>query len=284
MQRLEPGSPSQPDRIYRSTRIIAGVIIPFLVLAFIILYFFPQLSAQRFAWEIVPNVMAVYMGAAYLGGAYLFIRAVVGRHWHHVAPGFPAVATFTVFMLLATLLHWNRFDLGHFPFQLWLGLYLITPFLVPWVWLHNRGADTGAPEAREVIVPAAVRRGARVLGLGMLAIAIAAFIFPQVLIAVWPWPLTPLLARVLAGWGALIGVGNLGVAGERRWSAWRVGVESIGLWHLLFLVGAIFHSQDFTHAQLFNWYILSVAVLLIAMAALYIYMERQRRQSPPPAG
>jgi hypothetical protein len=183
-------------------------------------------------------------------------------------------------MLLATLLHWSRFDLGHFPFQLWLALYLITPFLVPWVWLHNRGADSGAPEAREVFVPAAVRWAAGLVGAGMLVIAIAGFVFPPVLIAVWPWPLTPLLARVLAGWGALIGVGNLAVAGERRWSAWRVSVESIGLWHLLFLVGAIFHAQDFTQGRFFNWYILSVAAVLIAMAALYLAMELRRRRSP----
>jgi hypothetical protein len=282
MEKIEPMPSPQTDRIFPSTRIIAAAIIPFLLLAFVILYFFPQLSGQRFAWQIQPNVMAVYIGAGYLGGAYLFVRALFGRRWHHVAAGFPAVATFTVGMLLATVLHWSRFDLRHFPFQLWLGLYIITPILVPWLWLHNRPADPGTPEAHEVFVPAAVRWGARLLGLGLLTIAVVSFVIPQVLIAVWPWPLTPLLARVLAGWGALIGVGNLVIAGERRWSAWRVAVESIGLWHLLFLAGAIFHAQDFTRGNLFNWYVLSVIAVLISMAALYLFMELQRRQSTTP--
>jgi len=61
-------------------------------------------------------------------------------------------------------------------------------------------------------------------------------------------------------------------------------VESIGLWHLLFLVGALFHAQDFTNGQLFNWYILSVVGLLIGLPVLYAAMELQRRQVTPPAG
>jgi hypothetical protein len=265
------------DRIFPSTRLIAAVVIPFLLLAFLILYFFPGLSGQRFAWQIRPDVMAVYIGAGYLGGAYLFLRTVIGRRWHRVAAGYPAVATFTVAMLLATLLHWSRFDLNHFPFQLWLALYIVTPILVPWMWLRNRTADPGTPEPQDVLVPAGIRWAVRLLGLGLVIIALVSFAVPQLLIAVWPWPLTPLLARVLAGWGALIGVGNLVIAGDPRWSAWRVGVESIGLWHVLFLAGAVIRPQDFTHGTLLNWYILSVAAVLILMAAFYLSMELRRR-------
>src|ERR1700687_4582779 len=99
------------DRIYPSTRIVAPIIIPFLLLAFYNLYFFPQLTGTRFSWEIRPNIMAVYMGSGYIGGAYLFVQTLFGRYWHRVAAGFPAVTAFTIGMLLATLLHWIRFDL-----------------------------------------------------------------------------------------------------------------------------------------------------------------------------
>jgi hypothetical protein len=81
------------------------------------------------------------MGAGYLGGSYLFLRALVGRRWHRVAAGFPAIAGFTVAMLLATILHWSRFDFSRLPAQLWLILYVVTPILVLWMWLRNRPAD-----------------------------------------------------------------------------------------------------------------------------------------------
>jgi hypothetical protein len=198
-----------------------------------------------------------------------------------VAAGFPAVTAFTIGMLLATLLHWSRFDLGHFPFQLWLGLYVITPFLVPAVWWHNRPADPGTPEPGDVTVPDAIRWSVGLLGLGLLVTAVAGFIFPTILIAIWPWSLTPLLARVLAGWGALIGVGPLVISGERRWSAWRIGVESIGLWHIVFLVGAIFHSGDFAQGRLLNWFVVSVVAILVGIAALLVGMALWPRLNTP---
>jgi hypothetical protein len=267
--------PAQDDRIRPLTRIVAAIIIPFLVLAFIILYLFPHLSGQRFAWEIVPNMTAAYMGAGYLGGAYLFAQALVGRRWHRVSAGFPGVTAFTVAMLLATLLHWSRFDPGHFPFQVWLVLYVITPVLVPLVWLYNRSTDAGSPEPGDVRVPGAVRVLVLAAGTGLILMAIAGLAFPQLLIRLWPWALTPLTARVLAGWGALLGVGAVFIASEARWSAWRVPLESIASWHALVLAAAVMHRQDFT-SGLVNWYTLSVAATLLAIGLLYFGLEAWR--------
>lgn len=264
------------DRILLSTRIIAAIVIPFLLLAFAILFFFPESSAQRFAWQVQPNLTAAYIGAGYLGGAYLFVYTLFSRRWHRVAVGFPAVATFTVFMLLATLLHWSRFDLSHFPFQLWLGLYILTPFLVPWLWLHNRRTASLAPEPDDVVVPARVRLAVRGLGAVLLLIAVAGFILPTLLVQIWPWSLSLLTARLLAGWGALLGVANLVVAGEIRWSGWRVGMVSIALWHVLFLISATINYQEFNGARFFNWYTLSILGILALMSAVYVIMEIRR--------
>lgn len=286
-QKIEesPVKTVQDDRIFRSSRLVAAIVIPFLVLAFIILFVFPEQSGQRFAWSIQPNMTAVYMGAGYIGGAWLFFNVVIGRFWHRVAPGFPPVTAFTVAMLLATILHWERFDPQHFPFILWLGLYVVTPFLVPLVWLRNRITDSGAPEADDLAVPAVARGSLLTLGLVLLACAIFGFVSPNWLIRLWPWQLTPLTARVLSGWLALLGVGGLVISRDGRWSAWRVGLQSIGLWHLLVVLGAALHAEDFT-AGLVNWYVISVVLVLAGMGFLYITMEsrRRRRAMSPSSG
>ena len=87
------------------------------------------------------------MGAGYIGGSWLFIHTAVGKHWHRIQAGFPAVTFFTWAMLAATLLHWDRFSHGRLGLTLWLILYIITPVLVPALWLYNRGTDPGQPEA-----------------------------------------------------------------------------------------------------------------------------------------
>jgi hypothetical protein len=261
------------DRIFLSTRMIAAIVVPFLVLAWVILFWFPQLSGERFAWQIQPPMTAVFMGAGYLGGSWLFINAIIGKRWHAIQAGFLPVTAFTWAMLAATILHWERFDFRHLPFLIWFGLYVVTPFLVPWMWLHNRGVDPGAPGSSGRTVPAAARWGLRFLGGFLLLYALAGFIFPDWLVASWVWKLSPLTARIMSGWFALLGVGGLVISSDARWSAWRVGIQAIGIWHALVLVGALMHAGDFT-GGLLNWYTISVALALLAMAGLFVYMER----------
>jgi hypothetical protein len=109
--------PNRNDHILSVTRITAAIIVPVLLIAFVILFFFPHESARYFAFPVQPTLMAIYVG-----GAWLFVRVLVGRRWHAVAAGFPAITTFTVSMLGATLWHWGPFDLTHVPFLVWLGL------------------------------------------------------------------------------------------------------------------------------------------------------------------
>lgn len=278
MAALSPAAPAVGDRILPVTRAVAAAVIPFLWLAFAILYFLPEETGQRFAWEINPPLQAMYMGAGYLGGSLLFVHTVFGRRWHRVAAGFPAVTTFTIFMLVLTVMHWERFDPGHLAFQLWLVLYVVTPFLVPWLWWRNRVADPGTPEVDDVTVPRPARLALGALGVALLLYALVTFAFPELAARLWPWALTPLAARVLSGWMGLLGVGGLVISREPRWSGWRVGLQAIGLWHTLFLVAAVLRSSDFEGGQLLNWYVISVVIVLAGMAGLYATMERRRKR------
>jgi len=264
------------DRILPVTRWVSAVIVPFLVLAFLILYITPEDSGKRFAWELRPNMQAMFIAAGYIGGAYFFVRVIFGKRWHRVALGFLPVTIFTVSMLGLTVIHWDAFDKGHFPFQLWLILYIVTPLLVPWLWLNNHSADSGEPDSDELLMPMSVRWLMGGLGVMVMITGVVGFIFPDVLIDLWVWALRPLSARALAGWLALLGSAGIVSARESRWSGWRVGLESIFIWHMLILIAAALNPDDFTDGLL-NWYIVSVALLEVGMIALYIWMEMRRR-------
>lgn len=276
MQVTSPHSSSEemPDRTLQFTKIVAAVIIPFLVAAFIILAFLPEATGRRFAWEINPAMTAVWMGTGYLGGAYFFLRVLLSKRWHRVSAGFWGVMAFTWAMLLVTALHWSRFDITHLPFQIWLVLYVVTPFLVPVVWWHNHAVDPGVPEANDVVVPAFARVGMGLVGVFMLASCLLSFAAPNAVVAFWPWALTPLTARILGGWFALMGAGALALAREERWSGWRYQVESIiFVWHALLLLGAFVHADEFKPGTVW-FFVIEVAVIL-ALLVFYIGMQRQ---------
>ncbi len=264
---------ARDDRILPATRIIMVLVVPVLAFAFIILYLFPERSGQNFAWEIKPNMTAIWMGAGYLGGGYLLAHAAFGRRWHAAAAGFPPVAVFTAAMLLATVLHWERFDPNHFPFQLWLVLYAVTPFLIPFLWLRNRMTDPGEIGTGDRTVPGIASLAMRLFGVAASTAAIFMFVFPGTAVSIWPWTLTPLTARILGGWFALLGVGGLVIAADRRWSAWRAPLQSIMLWAGLVGVGALLNLSDFGTAGLLNPFIIGTWLSFLLLLGFHVYMS-----------
>lgn len=79
-------------------------------------------------------------------------------------------------------------------------------------------------------VPRLIGWAAELVGVFTLVFWIANYIYPSMLISIWPWKLTPLTARVMCGWGLLISVGALVLYKDKRWSIWRYNIQSIVLW------------------------------------------------------
>ena len=132
-------------------------------------------------------------------------------------------------------------------------------------------------------VPGTARWSLLLLGILLLAFAVVGFINPSWLIGVWQWKLAPLTARVMSGWFALLGVGGIVISRDSRWSAWKVGLQSIGLWQLLVLAAAYSNAEEF-RSGLGNWYVVSVIFVLVGMVVLYVGMERIRRKRSVSAG
>jgi hypothetical protein len=269
----------QDDRLLLLTRVVALIIIPFLLAAAVVLYFSGDAMGQRFAWDIQPPPTAFLIGSGYLGGAYFFVRVVFERRWHRVGAGFLPVAAYTLVMLLATLVHWDRFDPGHFPFLVWLIIYIVTPLGLPLIWALNRRTDPGTAEPDDLLVAPALRWLMAAIG-GLVVIASAVFfLLPEAAAEIWPWTLSPLTARVLAGWHVLLGVGALALSAHRRWSAWRIALQSIGLWQTLMLVNMLRPEAALGSTGIFNWYAIYALGGVLAIVLLYFIMERRRSQT-----
>ncbi len=264
------------DETYLFTRLVETVVAVFSILAFMILFFFPDFTGELFAWTIKPHMSSLYIGAAYLGGAWLQANAVFGKRWHRVHVGFLPMSVFTILMLIATLLHWSRFSLGTLVFNTWLIFYIIAPFLIPVVWIYNRRTNSGAPEESDVVVSSTARTITRLFAAVMLVFVTTGFLYPEFFIRIWPWALTPLTARVMAGWLSVIGLGAWAMASDSRWTSWRVFLESIFIGYGLVLVAAAMNPADFT-TSVFNWFTIFITIMLSVIATFYINMEKQRR-------
>ena len=258
------------------TRAVAYAIVPFLVAGFAVLYPVPGDTESLFAWPIRPGLTAMVLGSAYLGGAYFFVRVARSQAWHTVKGGFVPVGLFATLMGISTVLHWDRFTHDHVAFWLWTLLYCTTPFLIAAVWLRNRPYDAAA-DPGEPLVPWAVAMA--MLAAGVLAVATAGLLYlaPATAARWWPWPLTPLTARVL---GAVLCLGSAGIGAalDRRWSAARLPLQVAAIMLTLMLVAGLRARADLDAASPLTYvFAAGFAALAAGIVVLYRIMERAVR-------
>lgn len=268
------------DRLLRSTRALSAFIAPFLLVAFVLLYLFPGRTGQLWAWPIRSHMTSMLLASAYLGGCWFFLRVLVAeRRWARVRAGFVAVAVFATLLGVATILHWSLFVHDRPAFWLWAGLYFTAPLLVVGAWLANQ--RYAAPERPEEPRLGRATRGV-ICGTGALAGLTGLFLFllPKTAIAIWPWPLTPLTARVV---GATFCLGLAGLA--VLWDDRRVAVELMREVELvmlsLVLLAVVRARGEFLTGRPLTWVLGAGFLALLVVSAVSLVLDPAHRR---PAG
>jgi hypothetical protein len=283
-----PPRSERDDRLLAPTLWTARIIVPVLVAAFVILYFFPGDTMRLWSWMICPEMSALVMGAGYLAGAWFFSSVARTRQWHRVAPGFVATTVFTGLLLATTVLHWEEFNYDHVSFWAWIGLYATTPFLLPLLWRNNQRTDPGGtvaspassptgPAPGEARVPRPLRVVVGVGGALQLAVAVLMFVRPSVVEDTWPWELQPATSRSLAAFIAFPAVTWLWFLFEDRWSSFRITQQTATIGLALIGIGALRARGEFRDGWESPSYVVALVLALVLNIVLYVAMERRAR-------
>jgi hypothetical protein len=262
------------DRVLPTTRVVSAGIVPVLTAAFVLLYLFPSETDRLWAWTIPSRMTVMLMGGGYLAGALFFARASRARRWHRLGPGFVATTLFTTMLLTATVVHWEEFNHGHVSFWAWLALYVVTPPLLPVLWARNRRHDPGTAETGDRLVPTTLARVVAAAGATQLAFAAVLFVRPSLFLSRWPWPVSPLSARVVASFAVFPAVAYLAFAVERRWSALRWAFETAVAGVALIGVAAVRARDEFRPGGLTTAWRVGLVVALVALAGVWWAMRR----------
>lgn len=236
----------------------------------------PQDTATNFAWPIKPDVMAAVLGAFYLSSAFIFVLPLFARTWQQVrVMVLPAVA-FTTAQLGLTVLHWDKFSVGTFPFYVWFASYLLPPpiFVALYVWHQRRAAPVGAGIAEPL--PPGLRTGLRAHGAVLTGLAVLGYAVPALVIAVGPWTFTPLTARTFCCWLLVVGLLQVGMAweGDRRRARVATTMLIVLPFALVFQLVRFRDQVDWSNAAL--W------VLLVDVAAVAVLSGRLWLARPVP--
>jgi len=273
------------DAIRPYTRVVAGIVLPFLVVAWVLLYLLPNATATLFAWTIVPSLTSMLLAASYAGGVWFFVSVLRARRWHTVKYGFPAVLVFAALLAAATLLHWDRFHFGHVSFVTWATLYFTTPVLVAVVLVLNWRADPATVDERDYRIPLLPRLVVAAVGTVSLVCGLVVFAAPGLVADAWAWELTPLTARVVGAVLTLPGVVNLWLLADSRWSAFR-SIFQAQIVSLVFITAALVLARGdlATSGPAGPAFVLGIVVSLVWFAAFYLWCEHRSARTGSAVG
>ena len=275
-----PGHPNR-DEVLRETRWVAILIIPVLLAAFVILYFFPDSSGEYFAWPIKPRMSAMMLGATYFTGAIYFSVVARSKVWHQVRLGLLPVVLFASILGVATIMHWAKFSHDKPQFWLWVLLYSVLPFVLLWLWLSNeRRVRPSGTVADEVFLNHRTRVLIGVIGSGLAVTSLALFAMPTAVIDYWPWKLSALTARITSAELGLFAFFMLEVALVGRWSEVRKLLFPQLVSPVVFVVSIAASWDNFDQSNPFTWGFVAfvLIVFLVGFPALYFPMEAERKR------
>ena len=227
------------------------------------LFVLTEHTDRFFAWTIGFPLSAAFLGAGYWAAAILELLSAREQKWVNARPAVPAVWLFTTLTAIATIVHFEVFDLQNAFALAWILIYFGVPAalgLILLVQLRTPGADP-APERQ---LPTWLRVWVGMVLVVMVSIGGGLFLAPTAFAGIWPWELTPLLSRAVGAW--LIGAGTLKlqIIWENDWRRVRISFLTLLAWGLLILLAVARYRESVTwdaHFGAFLFVFLNIVVI-----------------------
>jgi hypothetical protein len=204
--------PTGSRPVLPGTRLLLYVFTVLTLLAFVSLFLGSARTDEYFAWTIAPSASAAFLGAAYAAGCVLVVLSLREERWARIRVPFVTVLVFTLFTLLATLLHLDPFHfeepglVARSAAWFWLAVYVVIPVgMLVMLVRQERSLQVEPPAA--LPLPRGLAAVLTAQGAVFLVVGAVLFIAPGTESELWPWPLTPLTARAVASWLLAFGIG-----------------------------------------------------------------------------
>src|SRR5690349_12883763 len=115
------------------------------------LFFFYDFMSTQWAWTITP-FNSGFLGAIYLATLVTVVLLLAMPYWNTARLLLPMILTFTLVVLIASLLHFDKFNFSHIAAWIWFFLYIIIPLnAIYHLWLYRNNVMTNATPTPSIL-------------------------------------------------------------------------------------------------------------------------------------
>lgn len=168
--------------------------------AFVVLSLAPGKTEDLFVWTVRPEASAHLLAAMYGNAALLTVFTLASSVWGEIRVAFVVFAVFAVSATIVTFFHLDPF-LAHprYFFVYWLVNYFFLFLVTPYVFVREERSHGGKLRVERPL-PGKMRVAGFAAMIACLAVGVAMLVGPSFVNDLWPWPMSPLVARIIGVW------------------------------------------------------------------------------------
>jgi hypothetical protein len=254
------------------------------------LFVAPDRTDTSFAWTIQPPLTAAALGGLYLSVVLLTALSTRQAAWASARIFAPGTLVFATLILVATLVHIDRFHwhgpttYAQFQAYLWITIYAAYPPALAAAWLHQTRARAPDPP-RLAPLPGWFRLVLGAQAVVLAALGAALLVAPSAVSdALWPWELTPLTARAIAAWLLALGIVAGHAVRENDWARIPVAPATYTAVGALQLVVVVRYADALDWGDWRAWaYVLFFGSVAVVGAVALVLAKHARAGGEVPA-
>jgi hypothetical protein len=212
-------------------------------------YFIPGRVDQAIPW-LVPPLHARFLGAMYLSAAAFTFAGILSRYYSEVKIMIRVIAIWTGMLLVISLFYLGEFDFSHKPVWFWFGAYIMYPVIALWLMWHNRNQHE---QMDGPALPNWVNKYLLAQGLVVTVLALTLLLIPGMMVNVWPWKITRLLAQIYSAPFFAYGLSSLMLSSMKIWHEVRVMVSGAFIFAFGVLLASLIHRGLFSATNISTW-------------------------------
>ena len=269
----------------RGVRLLLTTFCCLTALAVVALLVLSDQTDRTFAWTIQPPVTAAFLGSGYGAGFVLSMLAVRSADWAEIRVPFLTVLVFTWITTVASFVHLDRMHVitpGTGPIAepaawFWLGVYVVIPLGMAAALVRQPRSPDGG---RTVPLPRWLAAALVVQGIVLLAVGAALFVSPASAEVLWPWPLTPLTARIVAAWLIAFGVATAMSVRDGDLGRLRIATVAYAVFGVLLLTTVVRYQAEVDWSRAAGAAYVAGAVVVVATGVVGWSLSRRSTRAP----
>ena len=181
-------------------------------------YFIPERVDKAIPW-LVPPFHARFIGAIYISAVVLMGMSMLAKQYVEARVPVFICAVWTGMLFIISLFYLSEFDFSRGPVWFWFGAYILYPIIGFWLTWNYRDTQNDSTGSR---LPNWIQTYFLIQGIVITLLALALLLLPNIMLTVWPWNITRMLAQIYAGPFLAYGLGSLMISRQQTWGEVRI--------------------------------------------------------------